>query len=123
MVCEPGGSGRQAMTIVKWNVRAGAYYDSVVLMQLQRGLLGLPEVLDAGVVMATQANRDLLAANNLLPDSVSAKPDDLLIVVKANDEASATNAIGKVDELLARRKSSSVAQDFRPRSLSSAAKQ
>jgi hypothetical protein len=41
------------MTVVKWEVRAGAYYDSVVLMQLQRGLLGLPGVVDAGVVMAT----------------------------------------------------------------------
>src|SRR5258706_3604297 len=111
------------MTVVKWNIRAGAYYDSVVLMQLQRGLLELSGVVDAGVVMATQANRDLLAANNLLPDSISANPDDLLIVVKADAEDSATNAIGKVDELLARRKSSSVSQDFRPRSLSSAVKQ
>ena len=111
------------MTVTKWNVRAGAYYDSVVLMQLQRGLLGLPGVMDAGVVMATQANRDLLTANNLLPDSISANPDDLLIVVKADTENSATNAIGQVDDLLARRKSSTVSQDFRPRSLSGAVKQ
>ncbi len=111
------------MTVVKWNVRAGAYYDSVVLMQLQRGLLGLPGVADAGVVMATPANRDLLAANNLLPEAVTASPDDLLIVVKAESDASAEDAIGKVDELLARRKSSSVAQDYRPRSLSGAVKQ
>ena len=111
------------MTVTKWNVRAGAYYDSVVLMQLQRGLLGLPGVIDAGVVMATPANRDLLAANNLLPESITANPDDLLIVVKADDDTSAVDAMGKVDELLARRKSSSVSQDFRPRSLSSAVKQ
>lgn len=111
------------MTVVKWNVRAGAYYDSVVLMQLQRGLLGLPNVVDAGVVMATPANRDLLAANNLLPESITANPDDLLIVINADDEASATDAISKVDELLTRRKSSNSQQDFRPRSLSAAAKQ
>ena len=111
------------MTVTKWNVRAGAYYDSVVLMQLQRGLLELSGVVDAGVVMATQANRDLLAANNLLPDSISANPDDLLIVVKANDDSFAAEAIGKVDELLARRKSTTVSEDFRPRSLSAAVKQ
>lgn len=111
------------MTVTKWNVRAGAYYDSVVLMQLQRGLLELSGVIDAGVVMATQANRDLLAANNLLPESIIANPDDLLIVVKAEAEDLAADAIGKVDELLARRKSSAVSQDFRPRSLSSAVKQ
>jgi FdrA protein len=111
------------MTVVKWNVRAGTYYDSVVLMQLQRGLLELNGVLDAGVVMATPANKDLLATNNLLPENVSANPDDLLIVIKANNDASAQDAISKVDELLAKRKSSSVSQDFRPRSLSAAVKQ
>jgi FdrA protein len=94
-------------------------------MQLQRGLLGLPGVMDAGVVMATQANRDLLAANNLLPESITANPDDLLIVVKAKDDSSAENAINQVDELLARRKSSSSPNslEFRPRSLSAAVKQ
>jgi FdrA protein len=111
------------MTVVKWNVRAGAYYDSVVLMQLQRGLVGLPGVIDAGVVMATPTNRELLLANNLLPDDANANPDDMLIVIKADDDLSATDAIGKVDELLARRKSSSVSQDFRPHSLSGALKQ
>lgn len=111
------------MTVVKWNIRAGAYYDSVVLMQLQRGLLELNGVHDAGVVMATQANRDLLATNNLLPADISANPDDLLIVVKADDDASAESAIGQVDELLTRRKSSGVSQDFHPRSLSAAVKQ
>ncbi len=111
------------MTAIKWHVRAGAYYDSVVLMQLQRGLLELNGVLDAGVVMATPANKDLLATNNLLPENVSANPDDLLIVVKAKDDSSADDAISKVDELLAKRKSSSVSQDFRPRSLSAAVKQ
>ncbi|HEX6035107.1 MAG TPA: hypothetical protein VFY83_11755, partial [Anaerolineales bacterium] len=73
------------MTVTKYEVRRGAYYDSVVLMQLQRGLIGLPGVLDAGVVMATPANRDLLAANNLLPESITASPDDLLIVIKAQN--------------------------------------
>ena len=111
------------MSATKYELRRGAYYDSVVLMQLQRGLLGLPGVLDAGVVMATPANRELLAANALLPDSVTASPDDLLIVVKADAENSATDALSKVDELLARRKSSGVSEDFRPRSLSGALKQ
>src|SRR5688500_18022959 len=74
------------VTVIIHDIRRGAYSVLVVLMQLQRGLLGLPGVVDAGVVMATPANRDLLAANNLLPDSVSANPDDLLIVVKAESD-------------------------------------
>ena len=110
------------MTVTKYDVRAGAYYDSVVLMQLQRGLAGLPGVIDAGVVMATPANRDLLAANDLLPDSIDASPDDLLVVVKAESDSAAGEAIGQVDSLLAQKRSA-VSQDFRPRSLSSAVKQ
>ena len=119
----PRESSVTLMTVIKHDIRRGAYYDSVVLMQLQRGLLGLTGVVDAGVVMATQANRELLASNNLLPDSVTANADDLLIVVKAESDSSAADAIGKVDELLARRKSSTVSEDFRPRSLSGAVKQ
>ena len=110
------------MSVTKYDVRRGAYYDSVVLMQLQRGLVGLPGVIDAGVVMATPANRELLAANNLLPDSITASPDDLLIVVKAEEDSAASDAINQVDSLLARRRSS-VSQDFRPRSLNAALKQ
>ena len=110
------------MTVTKYNVRRGAYYDSVVLMQLQRGLVGLPEVIDAGVVMATPANCELLAANNLLPDSVGASPDDLLIVVRAENDSAASAAIDQVDSLLVKKRSA-VSQEFRPRSLSSAAKQ
>jgi FdrA protein len=110
------------MTVTKHEIRRGAYYDSVVLMQLQRGLIGLPGVIDAGVVMATPANCELLAANNLLPDSINTSPDDMLIVVKAESDSAATSAMGQIDSLLARRRSSS-AQDFRPRSLSGAARQ
>lgn len=109
------------MTVTKYEVRRGAYYDSVVLMQLQRGLIGLPGVIDAGVVMATPANCDLLAANNLLPDSINASPDDLLVAIKAESDSSASEAIEQVDSLLSQKRSS-VSQDFRPRSLSSAIK-
>lgn len=110
------------MTITKFDIRRGAYYDSVVLMQLQRGLIGLPGVVDAGVVMATPANCDLLAANQLLPESITANPDDLLVVVKAENDLSANDAISQVDSLLTKRRSSG-SQDFRPRSLSGAVKQ
>jgi FdrA protein len=111
------------MTAVKWELRPGAYYDSLVLMQLQRGLLDEDGVIDSGVVMATPANRDLLAANGLLPDSLQASADDMLIVVKAKDVAAAQGALSKVDALLARRGSSSGTEDFRPRSLDAAVRQ
>ena len=88
-------------------------------MQLQRGLLTLPDVLDAGVVMATPANRDLLAANNLLPTGIVCSADDLLIVVKANSGKAADYALSQVDLLLAKRRQVD-GQDYRPHSLASA---
>ena len=92
------------MSIVRYELRQGAYYDSVVLMQLQRGLLELPGVIDAGAIMATPANRDLLATHDLLPHSIAANPDDLLIVVKADSDAAATGALAQIDTLLARKR-------------------
>ena len=103
-------------------IRRGAYFDSVVLMQLQRSLSQLPGVHDAGVVMATEANRDLLAESNLLTaDAAAAGPDDLLIAVRAGDEEQARSALAQVDTLLKQRRSQA-AQQFRPRSLASAVK-
>ncbi len=109
------------MNATKFEVRAGVYYDSVVLMQLQKSLAGLPDVLDAGVVMFTSANRELLVAAGFDIDDIEAKADDLLIAVKAVDEEAARSAINQVDELLKRRPTK-VTRDYRPRSLGGAAK-
>jgi FdrA protein len=108
------------MTILS-EVRPGAYYDSVILMQLQRSLADLPGVIDAGVVMATPANKELLAASGLAVET-PAGSDDLLIVVEASDEKMAGDALSQVDSLLARRRSG-VTQEFRPHSLDVAIKQ
>jgi FdrA protein len=110
------------MSVTKSQIRSGSYYDSVVLMQLQRNLLTLPGVEDAGVVMATPANLELLADSELLSDeSKKAKPEDLLIVVKAANASDAETAIGKVDELLKARRSAT-GSAYRPKSLAAAAK-
>jgi hypothetical protein len=44
-----------AMAVTKAEVRSGAYYDSVVLMQLQRSLADLPGDLDAGLESFTES--------------------------------------------------------------------
>ena len=110
------------MANTKAEIRSGAYYDSVVLMQLQRSLAGLPGVLDAGVVMGTEANKEILAQSGLLtPEAQAAGADDLVIVVKAGAEAEAAAALAEVDALLTRRRPPGSEQDFLPRSLESAA--
>lgn len=106
----------------KAQIRSGAYYDSVVLMQLQRALADLPGVDEAGVVMGTPANKELLADSDLLTDDArAASTEDLIIAVRARDEATASDALGQVDALLQRR-ATSTTSDYRPKSLSAAAK-
>ncbi len=108
------------MSVIRSEIRPGAYYDSVVLMQLQRALTELPGVEDAGVVMGTDANKELLAQVDLLtPEAQAAAADDLVIVVKAESEEAALAALAQVDELLKRRRSKA-SQEFRPKTLESA---
>ena len=105
--------------MIRVQVRPGAYYDSVILMQLQRGLLALPGVQDAGVVMATAANKEVLRQSDLLADDAQAAgADDLVIAIRAADRTAADEALAAVDGLLARKASHSA--DFRPRSLETA---
>ena len=92
-------------------------------MNLQRSLAGLPGVQDAGVIMGTDANKELLAHINLVsPEVQAAKPDDLVIVVRGEYAAGADAAIGQVDELLTRRKKSDTGER-RPQSLDFAVEQ
>ncbi len=111
------------MPTTKVEIRSGAYYDSVILMQLQRSLAEQPGVIDAGVVMGTEANKDVLSQSGLLePEAEGANPDDLVIVVKGDAEASAQAALDKVDELVSSRRSSGGDEDYRPHSMETAAK-
>lgn len=110
------------MTAVKVEIRSGVYYDSVVLMQLQRSLSELPGVLDSGVIMGTEANKELLAQSNLLVSQAQAAvADDLVIVVRGEDNAAAEGALAQVDGLLTRKRAADE-QDYLPKSLETAAK-
>jgi FdrA protein len=90
-------------------------------MQLQSSLEKLPGVLDTGVVMGTDANKDILAQSKLLvPEAKAAQPDDLIIVLRAEDEEIAAEALGKVDDLLTRKRATDE-QEFQPKSLETGA--
>ena len=104
---------------VETSVRAGAYYDSIVLMQLQRALAAQDGVDDAGVVMGTPANKDVLAQSGLLTaQAQAAGADDLVIVVSG---AAAAEALGQVEALLASLRPDSSVGDYLPKSLEAAA--
>jgi FdrA protein len=103
-------------------IRSGTYHDSAILMQLQRSLASLPGVLDAGVVMGTPANKAVLAQSGLLaPEAELAGADDMVIVVQAEDDPAAQAALAQVDDLFAARRREGVGDEYRPKSLETAA--
>ncbi|PKO19268.1 MAG: hypothetical protein CVU39_01570 [Chloroflexi bacterium HGW-Chloroflexi-10] len=108
------------MAVIKAEIRSGSYFDSAVLMQLQRSMAQLEGIQDAGVVMGTEDNKEILAHIDLLsPEVKAARPDDMVVVVRADTEAAATEALGKVEELLTRKKAN-VDQVKRPKSVEAA---
>lgn len=108
------------MSVLVTELRSGAYADSIVLMQLQSDLERLEGVQAAGVVMGTGVNLDLLRASDLLDATgEQAGADDLLVAVRAGSRAQAAAAIGQIDRLMQRRRSSE-SEDYRPRTLESA---
>jgi FdrA protein len=103
-------------------VRAGTYVDSVSLMRISEELRGLPGVLSAAVVMATEANRRLLTDTAMWPPGVGAAgPTDLLAAVKAETPEAARAALGHVEQLLATLRGSTPGAEA-PRSTRSAAR-
>lgn len=115
------------MSFLRFEVRPGAYADSIVLMQLQGALAAEPGVEDAGAVMATAANLELLAANELRPEELAEpRPNDLVVAVRAESAEAAEHALGRIDDLLNRRRGAEQnggdAAERRPRSLAAAAR-
>jgi FdrA protein len=83
-------------------VRSGAYHDSVTLMRAGRRLAERPGVTAALTAMATTLNVDLLAEMGFTPPP-GARPDDLLVAIRADDADALEAARVTVDELLSTR--------------------
>jgi FdrA protein len=81
-------------------VRKGTYHDSVTLMQVSRQAEQLPGVEAAAAVAATPVNLELLARQGFAVDSAGLGPSDLVVCVRAADEAAADRALEEVEALL-----------------------
>ena len=67
---------------VKSLIKPSEYHDSVSLMLAAQDLARLPGVVDASIVMATEANKALLKTAGLLtPEAEAASPNDLVIAL------------------------------------------
>jgi FdrA protein len=124
-----------APMIVRGTVRPSAYHDSAALMRVQQALRGFPGIDEAGVVMATPANLDLLRQAGLDPENLTAPgggaisareivSNDLVVMVRGPGPAEVEAALGAVDELLARRPDAGASEgSYRPHSVATAARQ
>jgi FdrA protein len=85
-------------------VRRGAYYDSVSLMQVSRHVAAAPGVLAAQVAMATELNLEVIGGMGfVVPDGV--QPNELLVAVRGDDEAGVEAGVAALEESLATLKS------------------
>jgi FdrA protein len=95
--------------VIRALLKRKTYYDSITLMSVAQAVKDLPGVEDAGAVMATEVNLELLLNASLMPTAFLAGqqtppgPEDLLIVVRATNEAHAEAALALVEGRLTSR--------------------
>ncbi|MDF1514656.1 MAG: acyl-CoA synthetase FdrA [Anaerolineae bacterium] len=82
-------------------IKAGEYHDSVTLLNVAQTLNQAEGIHDAGVVMGTPANMDLLRSADLVTAQIEqATPNDLIIAVRGESVSLAETALALADDLL-----------------------
>ncbi len=82
-------------------IKPKTYQDSVRLMRVSETLSGLDKVKQAIVAMGTEANKRVLAEVGLLTGPVErAQPNDLVIVIEAEDDPAAEAALARAEAIL-----------------------
>jgi FdrA protein len=95
--------------VIRALLKRNTYFDSITLMSVAQAAKDLTGVEDIGAVMATEVNLELLFNANLMPTVFLAEQqtppgsEDLLIVVRAIDEAHAETALAAAEERLTSR--------------------
>jgi FdrA protein len=88
------------MVIVN-EIRKGFYLDSVALMRMSRAIAALPGVEEAGLMVGTPANLEILREAGVLSDEgMAAGPGDLVIAVRAKNRETAATAIAEANRAL-----------------------
>lgn len=107
--------------IVRSVVKHSAYADSVTLMRVQQEVRRQPGVREAGLVVATEANRALLRDAGLLTaEAEAAGPDDLVISVAGDSPEAVAAALACAERLLTQRQEAAGSGAYRPRTIAAA---
>jgi FdrA protein len=89
------------MSVVLNEVRRATYFDSIVLMRISRQIAALPGVEEAGLIIGTPANKDILREAGILGgEGAKAEPGDLILALRATDRAAGEAALAEAKQLL-----------------------
>lgn len=87
--------------ITRCLIRKNEYYDSVFLMRVAKRISGQMGVLQAATLMGTEKNKELLADIGFeSAEILSARPNDLIIAIRAEDEATLSDIFENLDQWL-----------------------
>src|SRR5262249_6738415 len=89
------------MSVIANEVRRATYFDSIVLMRISRQIAGMAGVEEAGLMLGTPANKDILREAGVLgPHGEAAEPGDLILALRGTDAAAAAAAMEEAKRLL-----------------------
>ena len=89
------------MSVVLNEVRRATYLDSIVLMRIAREVAALPGVEEAGLMIGTPANKEILRDAGILgPEGGSAEPGDLILALRAADAQAGQATLAAARRLL-----------------------
>jgi FdrA protein len=110
------------MSVVLNEVRRATYFDSIVLMRISRQIAALPGVEEAGLMIGSPANKDILREAGILSDDGDkAGPGDLILALRAKDRLAGEAALLEAKRLLVQpSKSGAPSPDYSPRTIRSA---
>ncbi len=87
--------------VVGTRTRAGFYLDSVALMRISSQVAARADVLDASLMIGSPSNKALLREAGLFDEAAGAAgPNDLIVAVRARDEAALAAALAAAEAAL-----------------------
>ena len=89
------------MSVILNEVRRATYLDSIVLMRISRQIAALPGIEEAGLIIGTPANKEILRDAGILgPESDGAEPSDLILALRASDALAGEAALAEARRLI-----------------------
>ena len=88
------------MSVILNEVRRATYLNSIVLMRISRQIAALPGIEEAGLIIGTPANKEILRDAGILgPESDTAEPGDLILALRASDALAGEAALAEARRL------------------------